>query len=310
LARGYAPGKVILYGEHAVVYGRPAIAVPVTEVRAEVIVEDATSRPGITLYAPDIGRTVDLESAPRDEPLSLTVRNTLACLGIEVYAHPLKLTIHSSIPVASGMGSGAAVATAIVRALSEHLGRPLDAEAVSAIVYETEKVHHGTPSGIDNTVIAYEQPVVFCQGRPIAPFHAAKPFWLAIADTGVSSLTKSAVADVRAAWQRDPVRCERIFCQIGMLVDGAQRAIEGGQVASLGPLMDRNQDLLRELEVSSPELEALIEVAHREGARGAKLSGGGRGGNMIALIEPGSAERIRRALIAAGARSVIVTKVG
>jgi mevalonate kinase len=309
LTEAHAPGKVILLGEHAVVYGRPAIAVPVADVHASVIVEDVGD-PGVTIRAKDIGRTLDVSRAPPDEPLCLTARNTLAHIGLSPQDVHLRLTIRSAIPVASGLGSGAAVATAMVRALSAHLGRPLDAEAVSSLVYRTEEIYHGTPSGIDNTVVAFERPVYFRRGHPIQPFAVERPFWLAIADTGAPSLTKASVADVRAAWQREPARVEGVFDRIAAVVDRARQAIERGDVRELGPLMVHNQQLLRCLDVSSPVLEMLIEAALDAGARGAKLSGGGRGGKVIAAIEPADAERVRRGLVAAGAVNVIVTRVG
>lgn len=309
MTQAHAPGKVILLGEHSVVYGRPAIAVPVTEVRATATVEETRGLPGITIRAEDIGRTIDVASAGPDEPLSVTVRNTLAHLGMALDGVQLTLSIHSSIPVASGLGSGAAVATAIVRALSAHLDRSLDEATASSIVYETEKIHHGTPSGIDNTVVAFAQPVYFRKGQPIETFAVRRPFWIAVADTGVPSLTKETVAEVRARREHDTAWCERTFDQIGALVDRARAAIEGGQVEALGPLMNENQRLLRDLEVSSPELEALIEAALGAGARGAKLSGGGRGGNMIAHLDPEVAAGVRSALLAAEAKNVIVTRV-
>jgi mevalonate kinase len=310
LILAHAPGKVILLGEHSVVYGRPAIAVPVTEVQATATVEETRGQPGVTICAEDIGCTIDVAGADPDEPLSVTVRNTLAHLGMELSGVQLTLSIHSSIPVASGLGSGAAVATAIVRALSAHLGHSLDAATASSIVYETEKIHHGTPSGIDNTVVAFAQPVYFRKGQPIETFAVHRPFWIAVADTGVPSLTRETVADVRAQRERDTAWCERTFDRIGALVDRARATIEGGRIEALGPLMNENQRLLRELEVSSPELETLIEAALGAGARGAKLSGGGRGGNMIAYLDPEAAEGVRSALLAVGAKNVIVTRVG
>ena len=179
------------------------------------------------------------------------------------------------------------MATAIVRALSAHLGCPLDAGTVSALVYRTEEVLHGTPSGIDNTVVAFERPVYFSRGQPIETLEVERPFWLAIADTGAPSLTKATVADVRAAWQREPARMEGIFDQIGAVVDAARRAIEEGDVGRLGPLMMANQRLLCLLDLSLPAIERLIEAALSAGARGAKLSGGGRGGNVIAASRGG-----------------------
>jgi mevalonate kinase len=248
--------------------------------------------------------------APLDEPLCLTARNMLAHVGLSIEEVHLSLTIRSSIPIASGMGSGAAVATAIVRALGTHLGHRLDAATISALVYRTEEIFHGTPSGIDNTVVAFERPVYFVRGQPIEIFEVRQPFWLAIADSGAPSLTRETVADVRAAWQRDPAKIEGVFDEIGDVVDAARHAIEGGHVRRLGPLMRANQRLLALLGVSSPLLERLIEAALGAGAYGAKLSGGGRGGNVIAAVEPPDVESVRRALIAAGARNVIVTRVG
>ena len=309
MTQAYAPGKVILFGEHSVVYGRPAIAVPVTDVRAVVTVQDV-AHPGVTICATDIGCTLDAASAPQDEPLCLTARNTLAHIGLALQDVHLCLTIRSLIPIASGLGSGAAVATAIVRALSTHLGHPLDAATVSALVYRTEEIFHGTPSGIDNTVVAFERPVYFLRGRPMDILQVKQPFWLAIADTGAPSLTKASVADVRAAWQREPARMDGLFDRIGEVVDAARRAIEGGATGELGPLMDRNQRLLRRLGVSSPAIERLVDAALGAGARGAKLFGGGRGGNVIAEVEPADAKGVRQALLAAGAKKVMVTCVG
>ncbi len=292
------------------VYGRPAIAVPISDVRASVTVTEEREQPGATIQAEDIGRTIDVAAALPDEPLSLTVRNTLSHLGVALERVRLVLTIRSTISVASGMGSGAAVATALVRALAVHLGHPLEAPEVSALVYETEKIHHGTPSGIDNTVVAFWQPVCFRRGHPIEVFEVGRPFWLAIADSGMPSVTRETVGDVRAAWQRDPAMYERIFDEIGTLVDAAREAIECGRAADVGVIMNENQRLLRRLGVSSPVLEGLIGAALEHGAYGAKLSGGGRGGNVIALIEQRDVARVQSALRATGARNVIVTKVG
>ena len=310
LTEGHAPGKAILLGEHAVVYGRPAIAVPVTQVQARAVVVDSPGLPGVTIHAEDIGQVIDVASAASSEPLSATVRHTLAHIGVGLGNVQLEVRLCSSIPVAGGLGSGAAVATALVRALSAHLSRLLDATTISSIVYETERLLHGTPSGIDNTTVVFERPVYFCQGQPTRTLHVGRPFWLAIADTGVPSLTKAAVADVRAGVQQEPERYSRLFDEIGTLTDLGRKAIEEGRADALGPLMDENQCLLRQLDVSSPELETLIAAARGGGAQGAKLCGGGRGGNVIALVQAPDADRVKVACFAAGARNVFVTMVG
>jgi len=303
-----ASGKVILFGEHAVVYGRPAIAVPVTQLRAKATVADAPPGAGCTIVAADLNRHISLADAPPDDPLALIVRLTLAELDIATEPD-WTITLRSDIPIASGLGSGAAVSTAIVRALAEHAGRSLPPDVVSALVYETERLHHGTPSGIDNTVVAYEQPVYFVRGQPPQPLRVGASFWLAIADTGVASPTKIAVGDVRRAWQADPARYEALFDAMGRIAEAARAAIEAGEVAKLGPLMDENQRLLGVIGVSSPLLERLCAAARQAGAGGAKLSGAGRGGNLIALVTPQTAEEVAAALRAAGAVRVVISQV-
>jgi mevalonate kinase len=300
---------VILFGEHAVVYGRPALAVPVTDVQAVATVGPGRAGAGVTIYAHDIGRTVDVGPDEDDEPLGLTVRNTLRAIGLGLDDVQLVVHLRSTIPVASGMGSGAAVATAIVRALGEHLGHPLDSAAASSLVYETERVYHGTPSGIDNTVVVYERPVYFRRGHPITILQVGRPFSLVIADSGVPSLTRETVADVRACRERCPERTERLFDQISAVVEAARLTIEEGVASSLGPLMTENQALLRQLGVSSERLERLIEGALDGGAWGAKLSGGGRGGNVVAVAAGGDVDRVRRSMLEAGAAQVVVTRV-
>ncbi|HET89375.1 MAG TPA: mevalonate kinase [Chloroflexi bacterium] len=305
-----APGKVILFGEHAVVYGRPAIAAPVTQVQASAAVTPAAPGSGLLIAAPDLGRQVTLSTAPPDDPLAAATRLTLAHLsapepdGI--------LTIHSTIPIASGLGSGAAVSTALVRALGSLLGRKLPADSVSEIVFEVEKIHHGTPSGIDNTVIAFEQPIYFVRERPVQRLRVAAPFTLVIADTGIRSPTKKIVAHVRRAWKREPAHYDALFDQIGDVTDEARRAIEAGQTSALGPLMDENHELLIEMGVSSPILDELVEAARFAGALGAKLSGAGQGGAVIALVEETAdldLAEIIGALTEAGARWTICTQV-
>ena len=302
-----APGKVILFGEHAVVYERPAIAIPVTQVRATATVETALPGSGLTLVAPNVGKSLSLATAPQDEPLAVAARLTLDHLSTP--EPDATLTVSSTIPIASGLGSGAAVSTALVRALATFLGRTLEPAEISALVFEVEKIHHGTPSGIDNAVVAYEQPVYFVRGQPVERLTAGAPFTLLIGDTGARSPTKKVVEHVRRGQQREPAHYDALFDQIGDLADEARRAIESGDVDALGPLMDENHALLIELGVSSPKLNDLVETARFAGALGAKLSGAGRGGNMIALVEDDFAEEVTQSLREAGAVSVILTRV-
>jgi mevalonate kinase len=301
-----APGKTILFGEHAVVYARPAIAVPVFQVRAEATVEPHDA-PRVMIDARDLARAYDLETAPDDDPLATIIRAT--CARLNVAPRHFAVTIRSTIPLASGLGSGAAVSVAIVRALARYFACELSREEIAALAYETEKLHHGTPSGIDNTVIAFEQPVYFIRGQPIETLRVARAFTLAIADTGIAAPTKIAVGDVRRAWERDRARYESLFDEIGAIARAARAALERGEVDALGEWMNANQVVLRALGVSSPEIETLIGAAGRAGARGAKLSGAGRGGNVIALVDEETQDAVARAWMTAGARRVIVTRV-
>lgn len=308
MSQASAPGKIILFGEHAVVYGRPAIAAPVTDVRTTVTVEPAAN--GVQRI---ISRKIDLD-VRLDEILpgfwgAEVLNGVRNALDLEAFP-PFKMTIDSSIPVASGMGSGAAVAVAAIRALARFAGKALADETVNRIAFETEKLHHGTPSGIDNTVVTFARPVYFVQEQPIEILKVPAPFTVVIADTGIPSPTALSVGDLRRAWTHDRARYEEIFDHIGALAREARAAIESGHPDSLGRLMDENHRWLYEVGVSSPELDTLVNAARSAGAAGAKLSGGGRGGNIVALATPDSAPRIAAALSAAGATATIITSIG
>jgi len=305
----YAPGKVILFGEHAVVYGQPAIAVPVTQVQARATVETGPASRGITIVAADLEQNYSLEQAPPDDALRAIVVSTLEHIGVGT-KQDLTITVSSTIPIARGLGSGAAVSTAVVRALSKHFESLVPPQAISNLVYETEKIHHGTPSGIDNTVIAFEKPVYFVKGQKIEIFSVKRPFLLAIADTGIANPTRIAVSDVRRAWEREREKYEEVFDEIGTITEMGRQAIERGEIETMGQLMNENHRLLQLIGVSSPELEGLVEAARQGGAMGAKLSGAGRGGNIIALVTPETRSRVDVMLRLAGAKDVIVTEVG
>jgi mevalonate kinase len=137
----------------------------------------------------------------------------------------------------------------------------------------------------------------------------ADPFTIVIGDTGMRSSTAEVVGELRRQWLNDPTRYEAIFDEAGQIVLAARGLIESGRPAELGPLMDHNQRLLQEMGVSSVELERLASAARAAGALGAKLSGGGRGGNMIALVEDDAAAPVASALETAGATRTLITTV-
>ena len=311
-----APGKIILFGEHAVVYGRPALAIPVTQVHADVEVLDSP-RAGIWINAPDINLHAELNSLPSDHPLAAVINKFFAPLHLPPFSRKMggekeggiEIRITSTIPVASGLGSGAAVSVAMIRALSSTGNRPLSDDQVSAMAYEIEKLHHGTPSGIDNTVVTYAKPVYFVKGQPMEILKVGKPFTIVIGDTGISAPTKESVSDVRKLWEADKTKWEKVFDEVGEIAKKAREKIESGKWEELGALMNQNHTLLQEMTVSSAELDRLVSAAREAGALGAKMSGGGRGGNMIALVKPEMEEAILRSLKEAGAKNTIITTV-
>jgi mevalonate kinase len=306
----YAPGKIILFGEHAVVYGRPAIAVPVLQVRAKAIVTfNPRSTPGVVkILAPDIGLDTTLSELPENHPLAAVLWKAASAMKLS-HIPACTIQISSNIPIAGGMGSGAAVSVAILRAFSASLGYLLTDEQVLQLAYEVEVIHHGIPSGIDNSVITYARPVYFVKGKPIETLQVKHPFSLVIGDTGIQSSTSSAVGDVRQAWEKASDYYEGLFDKAGEIAAAARKSIESGTIESLGPMMDKNHDLLCKMGVSSPELDMLVEVARSAGALGAKLSGAGRGGNMIALVTPETSGAVSKALEQAGATRTIMTEV-
>jgi mevalonate kinase len=305
-----APGKIILFGEHAVVYGRPAIAVPVHQVAATVKVTSIPASPLGTIHieASDIGLQSWLHEMGSDQPLARIIHLTLDEIGIHD-PPTMGIQIKSSIPIASGLGSGTAVSVAILRSLSNHLGHSLPLKRQSELAYEVEKLHHGTPSGIDNTVVTYAKPVYFERDRDPEIIQIGASFTLIISDTGVQSPTAVAVEQVRNGWEENHDTYESLFDEIGKLVLQARTSMERGLVNELGPLMNQNQVLLESIGVNSASLQSLIDAALSAGAYGSKLSGAGLGGNTITLVDPANADAVEKALKQAGAISTLRTEV-
>ncbi|MEO6062855.1 MAG: mevalonate kinase [Thermoflexales bacterium] len=310
---GSACAKVILCGEHAVVYGRPAIALPLPRLRTTAT---ATARePGddsraddVEVIAPDINARYWMLLQP-GRPLARIIQLTLTRIGMSPEHgdwRPFRLCLTSDIPVGANLGSGAAASVAAARATAEFFGQTLSPAELSALAFEVELMHHGTPSGIDNTVVAFERPVWFIRGQPPQILADTEALTLVIGDTGEATPTRVPVGDVRAAWQRDPEACEALFDRIAGLVIRARDALLGHDLDRLGEAMNANHALLQTLTVSNADLDALCIAARGAGALGAKLSGGGRGGNMIALArDPAHAAAVADALLAAGATRVL-----
>ncbi len=305
-----APGKVILLGEHAVVYGRRAIAIPVTGRCAEASVQVHAAGP-VRLEAPQIGELwrSDGRASSLLAPLGELVFAALRHFDAE--GAGLTARLRSTIPMAAGMGSGAAVAVALVRAIAAALDRPSSHEEVTRLAMIAERGFHGNPSGIDVEVTARGEPIVFSKAdgaRPVLP--AAADFHFVLADTGVAAATAAVVGAVAAGFTEAPERYETAFDELDALATKGCDAIESGDAAELGPLMDQAQSVLAAIGVSSPEIEALVRAARNAGAAGAKLAGAGRGGHVIAIVlSPNDIPAVERACIDAGAADTCVTKL-
>nr|WP_277347539.1 mevalonate kinase [Wenzhouxiangella sp. XN79A] len=300
-------GKIILLGEHAVVYGRHAVAAPVP-LAIQAHVEKA--RDGVQMMIPRWGVEQRLHTrAEKQHSFDKSMNLILESLGLQDQA--MRIEIVPKVPRAMGLGGSAALAVATIRGLDRCFELGLDDEQVNQLAFECEKIAHGTPSGIDNTLSTYGRAILFRAGdeplrREIA---IPEPVDLVIGISGIESLTAATVARVRKARDAHPALYEGIFDQIDALVLRGVDALANHELETLGELMNVCQGLLNAMQVSSWELEEMIQIARREGALGAKLTGGGGGGSIIALC-PSDGEtpaRIETALKNAGYQALGVT---
>jgi mevalonate kinase len=177
------------------------------------------------------------------------------------------------------------------------------------IAFEIEKKQHGTPSGIDNSVVCYQKPVFFRKGQPVEFIGIGNPMTLILANSGIHSFTKEAVDQIREKRNEEIEYVDRILNKIGNIANKAQTSIEQGDLESIGKLMLENHRLLKKLGLSLEKLDDLVELSMRSGAFGAKLCGSGKGGNVVALVPPIEANNIEKSLLKSGAESCIITTI-
>jgi mevalonate kinase len=305
-----APGKLILCGEHAVVYGQPAIALPVMQICSKTMVsaKPLTSRGTVRIIAPKLGIDQDLSTLPATSPIKRSLELIMDHFHLD-HLPACEIRVSSNIPIGSGLGSSASSSVSLVRAVAEFLGHRLSEPEINQLAYEMERIYHGTPSGIDNTVVTFAKPVYFVREKPIEFLDIPKSFELIIADTGIHASTAQAVAGVKEQYLKSPNKFGALFEKIGNLSIQTRQHLLAGQIAEMGPLLTQNHHYLKQMGVSCPQLDKLVSAALKSGAYGAKLSGGGLGGNMLALVDHSSAQTVEESLVNAGATSVIHSRV-
>lgn len=294
-----AAGKVILFGEHAVVYGRHALALPISgAVHASIVAaNDAT-----TLHVRGWGlkKVIDKSCAQGiDAAIALIIDR------LDAHNGEFDITVNSRLPRGMGLGSSAAIAVAITRAFGKFLQIELDDERVNAIAFECEKLAHGTPSGIDNTLATYGQAMLFRNkgALEMQPLALAEEPPLLIALSDATGCTHAQVEGVGLRYQQNSSQFDALFDQIDDLSQQGAALLPAREYVECGRLMNICHGLLNAIQVSTPDLERMIALARSSGAAGAKLTGAGGGGAMVALC-PGNCDVVREALQQAGYRTL------
>lgn len=305
-ASGRAHGKIILIGEHAVVHNEPAIAIPFTSASVEVTIEK--------LYGETTMESIYHTGKIKDAPKELNnLMETLeaVCNYFDVSTKNLHITIDSDIPAERGMGSSAAVATALVRALFNAFDTDLPDELLHRFVSISENIAHGNPSGLDAKVVSSNESIFYVKNKKAEFFNIDLPGYLVVADTGERGATSEAVTDVGQLVADRKTGAKQLINALGDLTNQARRFIETKNLERLGEILEQAQNKLQKLTVSNEKLDFLIQTAKDNGALGAKLTGGGRGGCMIALTDKAErAQELAEAFLEAGATKTWVHPLG
>ena len=306
LGTGQAIGKIILMGEHSVVFGKPAIALPFTnaQITAKIFYIDGP----ITIDCIYFNGLLELA------PDTIYGIKQLIYVTLVFLKQPFKnlhIKIDATLPSSRGLGSSAAVSIAIVRSLFDAFDATLTEEKLKYFVDIAETIHHLNPSGVDATTIMSNRAVFFdsYEGKKFIPCHLEG--LLVVADTGKQGFSKEAVADVRKLMNENPTIINPIMERLGELTEDVRKYLANNQIIRLGLAMTEAHQLLNQINVSDPKLERLVKVALDAGALGAKLTGSGKGGCMIALAKDfNQAQKLSNTLKINGAVSTWVYNLG
>ena len=310
----HAPAKVIIIGEHFVVHGQPALAAAVSLYSRTTV--DAGITGTIKISSPNLGVS-DVFSARKfgDKVLSASARSNLEPLRRVVMAvlkraartdEGLVVEITSSIPVGVGLGSSAATAVSTAFAVARFLDLRIDRSEICELASVQEQIVHKKPSGIDSTTATRGGVILFKVGDSPVSLPQRNQFNIIVGNTGKERSTGDLVSAVTRRVEVGDKDLARISKAAGMLTCEAVRAYEKGDFHRLGKLMDANHELLVKIGVSNPQLDNLVKVAKSAGALGAKLTGAGGGGCMIALSRPEDSKKIAEAIANAGAKPYLV----
>jgi len=296
-----AAGKVILFGEHAAVYGRHALALPIPDAVSVVVASAGTVT---SLDIPSWGIVGELNF---DDPQGIGAAIALILDQLDIRGASFSITVDSKLPRAMGLGSSAAIAVAVTRGICDVMQLAVDNERINAIAFECEKLAHGTPSGVDNTISTYAEPMVFCNDGTlrIETLKLAEIPPIVIACSSTVGLTSEQVAGVRARYERATQRYSALFDEIDRISRAGAKLLQARNYEELGLAMNVCHGLLNAIEVSTPELERMVTLARQAGAAGAKLTGGGGGGSIVALC-PEAMDSVQSAFRQAGYRTLIL----
>lgn len=303
---GRAVGKVILMGEHSVVYGEPALSLPFFAAQTKVLVEESLGEVEIacSFYEGPLGKSQETLLG-----IKTLIETLVEDLGKEV--RDFKLDISTSIPLERGMGSSAAVAVAITRGLYHYFDREPSRDDLIKYTDISEKIIHGNPSGLDAATIIGERSLFYIKDQDFQPFDFSLDAYLVVADSGQLGKTREAVAGVAELMEEEAEQTKTILTRLGDLARESKDYLVRGRSRDLGQAMIEGQLLLGQLGVSNTSLDSLVARALREGSLGAKLTGGGLGGSMIALApDRVIAERVSQGLLDQGARETWISYLG
>lgn len=278
---GTSHAKIILMGEHSVVYGQPAIALPLPSVQLSVTLSSRQDNQRIIKSRYYHGSLENLPSS------MIGIKKLIDTLSARFNDHETgwDLKIESQLPAERGMGSSAASAIAIIRAFFDYYDEPLDRTLLLQLADVEEQITHRSPSGLDAATVSSDKPLFYVKGRIGVPIEMNLDGSLVIADTGKKGATKEAILAVKDELKNNDEKAEEHIKHLGELVNQTKDYLAQNDIVKLGDALNFAQTDLAALNVSDPSLDHLIHVARDNGALGAKLTGGGHGGCMIALMQ-------------------------